>query len=368
MSGGGLPDARPPDPLGTLIGRLRGAGVPVGATELADALWLAERMAEAETGAGSRGEAGASDDPLPGEGEPGRPEESLTADDGRAPGPADSPQPARHLAVVRDQRVRERLVEDAQTYDAPDAEILVPMASAFPDRLSLGHALRPLQGWLPPAGPPRPRDDGPLDESRTAQASAVRDCALPVFRADPRRQARMQLLVDDSPSMGAWERTLEELRLACEQSGAFRSVTVHRLRPHPDGGVGVLCRAGGSEWLAPADGLRNRPAGPSPCCSATARAPCGDTAPPSGCSTADCARARWPSYSHCPPACGRRPCCSPNPASCGARRDPAGVSVSGRSATRLPGPERLCRSLSSRRPPPRSATGHVCCRNEPRAR
>ena len=96
-----------------------------------------------------------------------------------------------------------------------------------------------------------------LDESLTAQASAVANCALPVFRADRRRRARMQLLVDDSPSMGAWERTLEELRLACEQSGAFRSVTVHRLRPYPDGGVGVLCRAGGSQWLAPADGLRD---------------------------------------------------------------------------------------------------------------
>ena len=233
MSGGG----GSADPLGSLVRRLGEAGVRVGATELADALWLAGRMAEA----GSGGAVGGGGEDAPGGSPPG--------ESGPTPDPSDPP-PAQLLAVVREQRAE-------RTYDAPGAEILVPTASAFPGLLSLGHALRPLQGRPVPPGPPRPRNDAVLDESRTAQASAVGDCALPVFRADRRRQSRMQLLADDSPSMGAWERTLEELRLACEQSGAFRSVTVHRLRPHPDGGVGVLCRAGGSEWLAPADGLRD---------------------------------------------------------------------------------------------------------------
>lgn len=248
-------DAGPSDPLGTLIRRLAEAGVRPGATELADVLWLAGRMAEAETGAGSGPDAGAVDGTPSGE-------------EGLSPDPADCPRPPQLLAVVREQREhraertewteREQPEQRAErTYDAPGAEILVPMASAFPDLLSLGHALRPFQGWQRPTGVPRPRNDDPLDEPLTAQVSAVGDCALPVFRADRRRQARMQLLVDDSPSMGAWERTLEELRLACEQSGAFRSVAVHRLRPHPDGGVGVLCRAGGSQWLAPADLLRD---------------------------------------------------------------------------------------------------------------
>ncbi|WP_329269599.1 SAV_2336 N-terminal domain-related protein [Streptomyces sp. NBC_01451] len=249
------------DPLGTLIRRLAVAGARPGATELADALWLAGRMADAETGAGRGPGTETVDGPRSGE-------------DALPPDPPDRPRPPQLLAVVREQRkqqeqqelrnqqaLREQRGQREQraepVCDAAGAEILVPRAPAFPDLLSLGHALRPLQGLLPPAGPPRPRDDDVLDESRTAQASAVADCALPVFRTDGRRQARMQLLVDDSPSMGAWARTLEELRLACEQSGAFRSVTVHRLRPHPDGGVGVLCRAGGSEWLAPADGLRD---------------------------------------------------------------------------------------------------------------
>ncbi|WP_369034659.1 SAV_2336 N-terminal domain-related protein [Streptomyces adonidis] len=214
----------------------------MGATELADALWLAGRMAEAETGAEVEAGGGVGVGTGGGGGAFGG--DGLPSDQG------DRPVAPQLLAVVRDERAE-------GTYRAPGAEILVPTASAFPGLLSLGHALRPLQGRPVPGGPSRPRNDDVLDESRTAQASAVGDRALPVFRADRRRQSRMQLLADDSPSMGAWERTLEELRLACEQSGAFRSVTVHRLRPHPDGGVGVLCRAGGSEWLAPADGLRD---------------------------------------------------------------------------------------------------------------
>uniref|UniRef100_A0AAU1ZW81 SAV_2336 family protein n=1 Tax=Streptomyces sp. NBC_00093 TaxID=2975649 RepID=A0AAU1ZW81_9ACTN len=230
------------DPLGALIRRLGEAGVRVGATELADALWLAGRMAEAETGAEVEAGGGVGVGTGGGGGAFGG--DGLPSDQG------DRPVAPQLLAVVRDERAE-------GTYRAPGAEILVPTASAFPGLLSLGHALRPLQGRPVPGGPSRPRNDDVLDESRTAQASAVGDRALPVFRADRRRQSRMQLLADDSPSMGAWERTLEELRLACEQSGAFRSVTVHRLRPHPDGGVGVLCRAGGSEWLAPADGLRD---------------------------------------------------------------------------------------------------------------
>ncbi|MEU6225384.1 SAV_2336 N-terminal domain-related protein [Streptomyces sp. NPDC047042] len=282
-------DAGPPDPLGALIRRLGEAGVRPNATELADALWLAGRMAEAETdadtGTGNGPGAGVGNGTPPGE-------EGVSVD------PADHPAPPRLLAVVRERggprQPGDRREEDAEqaggpertgrperqvsqegterregpqdpeepagaaeTYDAPGAEILVPTASAFPDLLSLARALRPLRDWQRPTGPPRPRSDDLLDESLTAQASAAGNCALPVFRADRRRRARMQLLVDDSPSMGAWDRTLEELRLACEQSGAFRSVTVHRLRPHPDGGVGVLCRAGGSQWLAPAEGLRD---------------------------------------------------------------------------------------------------------------
>ncbi|WP_405773572.1 SAV_2336 N-terminal domain-related protein [Streptomyces sp. NBC_01538] len=255
-------DAGPSDPLGALIRRLREAGADPGATELADALWLAGRMADAETGAGSG--AGSGPDAGVQDGTP-------SGEDGVSPDPADRPGPPQLLAVVRERQEkggqrgrRQRREQEAEragrtepVYDAPGAEILVPTASAFPDLLSLGHALRPFRGRQWRTGPPRPRSDDVLDESLTAQASAVANCALPVFRADRRRRARMQLLVDDSPSMGAWERTLEELRLACEQSGAFRSVTVHRLRPHPDGGVGVLCRAGGSQWLAPADGLRD---------------------------------------------------------------------------------------------------------------
>ncbi|MDX3451036.1 SAV_2336 N-terminal domain-related protein [Streptomyces sp. ME02-8801-2C] len=252
------------------------------ATELADALWLAGRMADADTGAGNGPGVGAPDGTQAGR-------EGVSAD------PADHPAPPQLLAVVRarggprqpgDRREQgleqagkpertgrpesqegtdgqegpddpEEPAGAAETYDAPGAEILVPTASAFPDLLSLARALRPLRDWQRLTGAPRPRSDDLLDESLTAQASAAGNCALPVFRADRRRRARMQLLVDDSPSMGAWDRTLEELRLACEQSGAFRSVTVHRLRPHPDGGVGVLCRAGGSQWLAPAEGLRD---------------------------------------------------------------------------------------------------------------
>ena len=186
------------DLLEQLVARLREAGIATDAQSLADALWLSERMTPAA--------------PRPGE---------PPAAAARAPAP-----PAR----------------------PPDPE----PDTALPQ--PLGRALRPLRHYRPRRIPGRP---GELDEAATAESSARSGRITPVFHQIHGRESQLLLLMDDSPSMVVWEDLLEQLRLVCEQVGAFRDVGVHYLRPRLDGGVGVAALPGGLAPLAPADRLRD---------------------------------------------------------------------------------------------------------------
>ncbi|KOG85060.1 hypothetical protein ADK38_38775, partial [Streptomyces varsoviensis] len=109
--------------------------------------------------------------------------------------------------------------------------IAVPAAATLPSLLKLQRALRPLQRYRPSA----PAIRHTLDESATAERSARAGMVLPVFKAVERRETSLALLIDASPSMAVWDRTLEEVRQVCEQLGAFRDVQVHRLHEVPGG-------------------------------------------------------------------------------------------------------------------------------------
>lgn len=232
------------EPLALLVGRLREAGVRAGAEEIADALWLARWIDPAvplddPESAGTTGPAAPPrPGPTPGPG-PGGPDR-----------PVPGPRPARTTVPLRPTGVPEGTASDGR------GTVLVPVASAFPGLLPLERALRPFQRYRPRT----PAEPGPLDEAATAEASARSGIVTPVFVPERRREARLLILMDDSPSMVVWDRMLEELRQVCEQVGAFRDVAVHRLRPHPDGvsvGVETGYHPDGGGILAPADGLRD---------------------------------------------------------------------------------------------------------------
>ncbi|MFE7119040.1 SAV_2336 N-terminal domain-related protein, partial [Streptomyces sp. NPDC057654] len=241
--------AVPDDPLADVIGLLREHGLDPSAEEVADGLWLAH-YATPPAGPDARephadapppeGITGAEGDARPGEQQP---REALPPPEPAPAEESDEPPPvAIHAAGGASGR--------RATGGLP---IAVPAAATLPSLLKLQRALRPLQRYRPSA----PAVRHTLDESATAERSARAGMVLPVFKAVERRETSLALLIDASPSMAVWDRTLEEVRQVCEQLGAFRDVQVHRLHEVPGGKPLIGTGPRGRERLRAADQLRD---------------------------------------------------------------------------------------------------------------
>ncbi|MGW7050749.1 SAV_2336 N-terminal domain-related protein [Streptomyces sp. NPDC054887] len=242
--------------LGELVGRLRRGGLDPTAEEVADAVWLAQWLPSGRTQAGAGG------DPR----EPGR---DTGADHARTrtPGPdgpdsgAEAPgtgssglSPGPVSLYAPGVRGRSSGGPASAASDASAFPVRAPAAAALPGLLGLQRALRPLRHYT--ATTARPAADGRLDEDATAERSAMSGVLCPVLRPSERRRVDIQLLMDTGPAMAVWERMVEELRQACQQSGVFRDVQVHQLYDAGDGGaplVGTTTGPGGHTRLRPAD-------------------------------------------------------------------------------------------------------------------
>ncbi|MBD0707342.1 MULTISPECIES: SAV_2336 N-terminal domain-related protein [unclassified Streptomyces] len=134
--------------------------------------------------------------------------------------------------------------------------VRAPGANALPGLLGLQKALRPLRGYT--LAPHRP-GEGTLDEEATAERSAASGILIPVLRPAAGRRPDIQLLMDTGPAMLVWNRMVEELRQACQQSGAFRDVQVHRLYDTGEGPPLVTTTSGadGHPRLRPVDQLHD---------------------------------------------------------------------------------------------------------------
>ncbi|MEU7040528.1 SAV_2336 N-terminal domain-related protein [Streptomyces varsoviensis] len=242
----------PDDPLADVIGLLREHGLDPSAEEVADGLWLAryamppadpaaaEPLPEAPPPAGLPEGGARPGEPPPSEAqppEPRRPDGSDASDD------TDGPDAVALHAVGG----------AAGRRTVAGVPIAVPAAATLPSLLKLQRALRPLQRYRPSA----PAIRHTLDESATAERSARAGMVLPVFKAVERRETSLALLIDASPSMAVWDRTLEEVRQVCEQLGAFRDVQVHRLHEVPGGTPLIGTGPRGRERLRAADQLRD---------------------------------------------------------------------------------------------------------------
>ncbi|MFJ3024764.1 SAV_2336 N-terminal domain-related protein [Streptomyces tendae] len=230
-------------PLEELIGRLRRAGLDVTAEDVADAVWLARRLGAAPSGAVGRPDPTTDPDPDPGsdpgsESEPGgtsergsetppaSPDPAAAADGAARPDPdptvpgtrASTPVPLRTAGTAT------RRGDDGGAHVT--VPVRAPAASALPGLLGLEKALRTV-GRYRVAG--TEYTDGGLDEEATAERAAVTGFVLPVTRPGRSRRSDMRLLVDTGPAMAVWGQLVEELRQACQQSGAFAAVRVHHL-------------------------------------------------------------------------------------------------------------------------------------------
>ncbi|MGP4051342.1 SAV_2336 N-terminal domain-related protein [Streptomyces sp. 2A115] len=238
------------DLLNDLAERLRvSLGAEPSARELAEALWLARHVADADVR----------------QDEPQEPVEPQLSDAGHTPltwSPPDAPATAPG-ATTLELPDRTRLYADQPgparrtPVDAPDDDSLVrvhvPMATALPHSLGLQRALRPLQRYHPPVRTPAHR----IDEQATAERAAETRLLLPVLRADARREARLRLLMDASTSTAVWDSTLEELAQICAGLGAFREVPVHYVHEGADGRLGVGTSRNPDAQLRAAEQLRD---------------------------------------------------------------------------------------------------------------
>ena len=95
-----------------------------------------------------------------------------------------------------------------------------PSTSALPGKLEIGRSLRPLMRLVPS------RTKFILDEEATAQRIADEKNWIPVFRPAPSRWLDALLVVDESPSMVIWKRTIQEWYQLLERQGAFRNIRI----------------------------------------------------------------------------------------------------------------------------------------------
>ncbi|MGW2486884.1 SAV_2336 N-terminal domain-related protein [Streptomyces sp. NPDC001606] len=252
------------DRLDELIHQLRRGGLQPTAEDVADALWLAGQLGTAPPGAPA-GPPG-SDAAAPQGGAPADPPLGAHDEPGSPPPPPpsvpDLPEPAVQLAAPSPAppsrpapaRLSGRPPSDAAPASFP---VRAPAAGALPGLLALEKALRSLGRYRTAVRPGR--DEQRVDEEATAERAAASGILLPVLRPGRRRRCDVQLLMDTGPAMAVWGQMVEELRQACQQSGAFASVRVHHLYADDSGSplVGTTAGPGRHTRLRPAEELHD---------------------------------------------------------------------------------------------------------------
>ncbi|MGW3458167.1 SAV_2336 N-terminal domain-related protein [Streptomyces olivaceoviridis] len=223
-SSGAAPRHPSPDPLVRLADILAEAahGVRPTPLELAEVLWLARQMtpdahddAPAPTAPGPA---------VPAPAGPGVPERDAPAPPPPPREPAGGPEPAAeppsrvplHLPARR----------PAPAADRSHTPLLAPAPPMLRHPLALQRALRPLGRRI--EAPVGLELDEPATADRIARLGADPAWWLPVLRPARERWLRLNLVYDAGPTMPVWRPLIRELHTVLAQSGAFRTVALHR--------------------------------------------------------------------------------------------------------------------------------------------
>ncbi|MBC9725321.1 tetratricopeptide repeat protein [Streptomyces sp. TRM68367] len=221
--------------LDELVRRLGRAGLDLTAEELADAVWLALRIGPARPHQ-APGRPGPAPAAPPGQPSDARPKPPVERGTDSAPQPVAGP-PAGAVPLH---------IPGGTGHPHSDGgnaafPVRAPAATALPGLLGLEKALRMLGRYRVTATAP---PDDRIDEEATAERAAASGIVLPVPGAGRRHRCDIQLLMDTGPAMAVWGQMVEELRQACQQSGAFASVRVHHLYADASGAPVVGTTAG----------------------------------------------------------------------------------------------------------------------------
>ncbi|MFI1223645.1 MULTISPECIES: SAV_2336 N-terminal domain-related protein [unclassified Streptomyces] len=214
--------------LDRVVTALGAAASELDATALAEALWLASRMAAADPpGVGSAVAEPAAEEPPPAALDVPAPRGEVAEPRTRPTAPDDD-QPARPL--------HERLPESSGR--VAGHAVAVPGATALPFALELTRALRPWKrSW-------RAGRQHVLDLDATVDGYGRSGELIPAFEPAPERWFDLVLVVDRSPSMQVWRETADALADLLDRLGAFRTLQVRDLALDPDSGVELTDRRG----------------------------------------------------------------------------------------------------------------------------
>ena len=205
-----------PGDLLSYLARLIGEEVPDGpqARTVADVLWMARHLPDADRAAADPGpwEPSADDSP---ESVP-EPEPEQRAKPRPVPDP--DPEPARPVAAEVELHPVPSPGLQAAAGGRAAVPVRVPALPALPDALSISRALRPLKRRIPTAS------NVVLSEEATAAAFGETDLILPAWRPSSERWLQADLVIDTSASMAIWQDTAAAFRSLLEHHGAFRDV------------------------------------------------------------------------------------------------------------------------------------------------
>ncbi|MCE0446259.1 hypothetical protein LT493_20365 [Streptomyces tricolor] len=232
---------------------------------MADALWLARRLGAASSGGGDGGDPG-TDAPgapsarPPGPGPDAVPPDALTA---AAPGtpqtPAGTHPPPPYRCTPRTPPRASGPATDRPTGPTasppPSRSAPRPRAPCLDCSASSGHCARsagtapppPAAGTSGSTRPPPPTGPPPAASCSPSPVPAAAGAATSSCSWTP------------APPLAVWGEMVEELRQACQQSGAFASVNVHQLYADEAGSplVGTTAGPGRRTRLRPADELHD---------------------------------------------------------------------------------------------------------------
>ncbi|AZP15844.1 toll/interleukin-1 receptor domain-containing protein [Streptomyces aquilus] len=195
--------------------------------ELADILWLAQRVLtrdhRAPAQADTRADADPPSPPLPVPEQPAGPEpQNAEPHRSRQEAPSSDGEP------VLDLHLPTNVPESPG--EAPTGTALdVPAAASLPNTLALARALKPLTRKV------ASRTVFELDEEATVTRLVDEHILLPVLRPAPTRWLSLALVVDCGPSMSLWRDEVHEVQHDVVRLGAFRDIRRWNLFPSPDG-------------------------------------------------------------------------------------------------------------------------------------
>jgi len=185
--------------------------------EIADILWLAQRQWQLEPWSGEPGDDAATAEAPLDQGQ----DESMLPDPARLPRPSSQASPLPPAGLQSRRPPSTDIAGD--DVDLGGSPITIPDAPALRGTLGLLRALKPLLRQVP--SPDRTQ----LNETATAQSIAETNIWVP--RLDPEQEPWLELtlVIDASPSMLIWRRTVREMQRLLRQCGAFRDVRLWSL-------------------------------------------------------------------------------------------------------------------------------------------